>query len=778
MPKLQTGCATPVTDGMVVHTRSRRGEGGRRTACSSSCSSTTRSTARSATAAASARCRTRRSRSGRGESRFVEEKRHFEKPIPISDARAARPRALHPVRPLHALRRRDRRATRSIDFVDRGDRTQVIATSPTSPFVVATSRATSCRSARSARSPRSRTASAPGRGTSSDVGLGLHAVPGAVQRRASPSRRPRRARARRRLRGGQPRLALRQGPLRLPGDPRRRAHHRAAGARRRRAASGVRGRRALDGRRGRAAARRRAAPPRSSAARRRTRRASSLQHLLRDGLGSADVDSRAGSALDRETRRALAAPDLQATVPDLEYAHAVLVLDTEPGRRRRRSSTCAIRKGVRAPRRASSRRERTAGRARSTRTPSIARFAPGAGEAFARRARRGARGGGERTSTTRARAAGADGDELRAIAAALRDAGDDIVILWGERVAAGPRGAHAARALLNVARAPRPAGRDGAGLLQIPLRRQRPRPARGRRAAGRRARARRAPRRRARAAAADRRGRRRRRPHRALPARTPTRSSTSPTPPLGRARSSSATTVIAHAGFLTERLARARDRGLPRRVLRGEGGHGHPPRRAPPAPAPARSAAPARCAPSGRCSPSFARASAPTSACSPARMVTTQLLDAVPFYAGLTLDEIGGRGVRWQERERPPRTRAGARSAVRPRDAAARGAGPTAACASARSARSGPRPRSRTSPALQFLARASASSSRPADAARLGVDHGDGVAVGPTAAASAASRHVRADAPAGTRLPARPRSRGRRRHRTARSSRCAARSRA
>ena len=28
-----------------------------------------------------------------------------------------------------------------------------------------------------------------------------------------------------------------------------------------------------------------------------------------------------------------------------------------------------------------------------------------------------------------------------------------------------------------------------------------------------------------------------------------------------------------------------------------------------------------------------------------------QLFDAVPFYAGLTLDEIGGRGVRWQERE-------------------------------------------------------------------------------------------------------------------------------
>ena len=66
-------------------TPSRRGARRPRTASSSSCSSTTRSTARCATRAASARCRTRRSRSGPASRRFVEEKRHFEKPIPISD---------------------------------------------------------------------------------------------------------------------------------------------------------------------------------------------------------------------------------------------------------------------------------------------------------------------------------------------------------------------------------------------------------------------------------------------------------------------------------------------------------------------------------------------------------------------------------------------------------------------------------------------------------------------------------------------------------------------
>jgi NADH-quinone oxidoreductase subunit G len=32
-------------------------------------------------------------------------------------------------------------------------------------------------------------------------------------------------------------------------------------------------------------------------------------------------------------------------------------------------------------------------------------------------------------------------------------------------------------------------------------------------------------------------------------------------------------------------------------------------------------------------------------------MASQQLFDAVPFYAGLTLEEIGGKGVRWQDRE-------------------------------------------------------------------------------------------------------------------------------
>src|SRR6202034_559276 len=43
-----------------------------------------------------------------------------------------------------------------------------------------------------------------------------------------------------------------------------------------------------------------------------------LQRLLRDGLSSHDLDSRVGEPVDLGVARALAAPALQATVPDLE----------------------------------------------------------------------------------------------------------------------------------------------------------------------------------------------------------------------------------------------------------------------------------------------------------------------------------------------------------------------------------------------------------------------------------------------------------------------------
>jgi NADH-quinone oxidoreductase subunit G len=49
-----------------------------------------------------------------------------------------------------------------------------------------------------------------------------------------------------------------------------------------------------------------------------------------------------------------------------------------------------------------------------------------------------------------------------------------------------------------------------------------------------------------------------------------------------------------------------------------------------------------------------------------AKMASRQLFDTVPFYDGITLEEIGGRGVRWPEREAAASFPAGARVGDQP----------------------------------------------------------------------------------------------------------------
>ena len=93
-------------------------------------------------------------------------------------------------------------------------------------------------------------------------------------------------------------------------------------------------------------------------------------------------------------------------------------------------------------------------------------------------------------------------------------------------------------------------------------------------------------------------------------------------------------------------------------------------------------------------------------------MASQQLFEAVPFYAGITLEEIGGRGVRWQERDSRLRVPQATRHPPRPPE------GPSAApvapggarTSSPAGARCGTRPRSST--------RRRSSSSRPASRAR------------------------------------------------------------
>jgi NADH-quinone oxidoreductase subunit G len=67
-----------------------------------------------------------------------------------------------------------------------------------------------------------------------------------------------------------------------------------------------------------------------------------------------------------------------------------------------------------------------------------------------------------------ATAAGSNAQVVRDLAETLSGGGEDVVIVYPERLVSGERGAHAARALLNLAARLGLHGRDGAGLLEIP----------------------------------------------------------------------------------------------------------------------------------------------------------------------------------------------------------------------------------------------------------------------------------------------------------------------
>jgi NADH-quinone oxidoreductase subunit G len=144
-----------------------------------------------------------------------------------------------------------------------------------------------------------------------------------------------------------------------------------------------------------------------------------LSRLLRETLGSPHVDSRANGALALELQRELAEPRLQAKVSDLEFAHGVLVLDCDPL--------------VDAP-------------------------------ILDLRLRKGARRHGVKIE----RASGDDLDALRETASGLAEAGEEIVILWGERFAAGADADERVRSLLNIAAELSLAETAGAGLLEVP----------------------------------------------------------------------------------------------------------------------------------------------------------------------------------------------------------------------------------------------------------------------------------------------------------------------
>jgi NADH-quinone oxidoreductase subunit G len=188
-----------------------------------------------------------------------------------------------------------------------------------------------------------------------------------------------------------------------------------------------------------------------------------VQFLMREVLGSPHVDSRVGSVIDGEQARTLARPDLSARVSDIDYASNVLIVDTElvdeaP------ILDLRVRKGARrkglnvvvASSRPSS-LDPTAG--------ASLRFAPGAAEAALGSLAAAVSGSGDVNDL--AGRAGAGAGAVHAAAEALTGGGP-TVILWGERVARGPRGKQALAALLAVARALGIESDDGSGMIEIP----------------------------------------------------------------------------------------------------------------------------------------------------------------------------------------------------------------------------------------------------------------------------------------------------------------------
>jgi NADH-quinone oxidoreductase subunit G len=172
-----------------------------------------------------------------------------------------------------------------------------------------------------------------------------------------------------------------------------------------------------------------------------------LQRLVREALGSPHVDSRPSRGPKAEVLRRLAEPNVSAKVRDIDEADAILVLGTDP----LHSSPILdlrVRKAI---------RRNGAKLVVATERPTaldggaeaIARYAPGQAAHFV----------GELAS-----AIGGDENVATPIADTLRDA-ETVVVIWGERIA---REDGAAEALLDVAKAVGMASKDGAGLLEIP----------------------------------------------------------------------------------------------------------------------------------------------------------------------------------------------------------------------------------------------------------------------------------------------------------------------
>ncbi len=469
-------------------------------------------------------------------------------------------------------------------------------------------------------------------------------------------------------------------------------------------------------------------------------------------LGSNNLSARPGGDLAPELMRALADPSLQATVPDLEFAHAVLMLDCDPIDDAP-ILDLRLRKGVR---RQDVKLAVASARptALDTNASLTLRHAPGAAEGLlvaldaALSEDRGNLGGA-------ATAAGSNASTVSELAELLGGAGTDVVILYSERLFDGPRGDQAAQALLNIASRLNLSG-EGAGLLEIPSSAN----GRGLREAG---------------FAAN---------HGAgfAPVATPGPDArgiaegladgqlsvlyllhadpmrTHPDRILWERGLSAASTVIAHESVLTETVLKHADIVFPAEVYaEKEGTLVHPDGRLQRLrPAIGRPSAAAGHPGTGVRSgwqviaEVAGRAGLPLDVMA-GSMASQLLFDAVPFYNGLTLDEIGGRGLRWPAREVSRTAFAGSSWLPVGLDVP-----PVSAALPEGSLRLGTFRSLWTSkevdasPILQYARPSQVVELSPADAARLGVADGDAVEVGTNGSRVHGAAKLRYAIPAGS----------------------------
>ncbi|MBS1881019.1 MAG: molybdopterin-dependent oxidoreductase, partial [Actinobacteria bacterium] len=173
-----------------------------------------------------------------------------------------------------------------------------------------------------------------------------------------------------------------------------------------------------------------------------------VQELLRGALGSPHLDSRGYDGPGRATALELARPELTARVRDIDTADAILVLGTDP----LHSSPILDLRVRKAVRRNGTRLVLATERptALDGGAEAIARYAPGEAAHFVSELSRAL--GGEDTVAT-------------PIAETLRDAAK-VVVLWGQRIDHDSPAASAN--LLELAERLGVAGTAGAGLLEIP----------------------------------------------------------------------------------------------------------------------------------------------------------------------------------------------------------------------------------------------------------------------------------------------------------------------